>query len=103
MTMLLGYVLQVMIVLAQPPREIPEDDKSAFMMDGRVKLESFFVDDTNGGKGTHYKYGREDIDYMVKQASIQMQRINVERYKETQNRQHKSTWILFAILQNPIK
>ena len=101
--MSLALILCLGHTLAQPPKEIPGEHESAFMMEGQVQLERFFVDDTNGGKETHYKYGREDIDYMVKQATKQMHGINTERYKETQTRQHKSTWILFAILQNPIK
>jgi hypothetical protein len=66
-------------------------------------LESFFVDDTNQGKGTHYKYGREDIDYMIKQAQLQFGRLDIERYKSGRGNQHKTTWLLYALLLHPIR
>jgi hypothetical protein len=48
-----------------PPRDMPEELVAGFTMDSRIELGEFFVDDTIGGKGSHYKYPRHDIDYMV--------------------------------------
>ena len=52
-----------------PPREMPEDLVGGFTMDGSIELGEFFVDDTMGGQGSHYKYPRRDIDHMVKGAA----------------------------------
>lgn len=35
-------------------------------MDGQIEVGSFFVDDTIGGKGSHYKYPQRDIEHMVR-------------------------------------
>jgi hypothetical protein len=48
-----------------PPRAMPAELKDSYTMGGRIELGDFFVDDTIGGKGSHYKYPRRDIDYMI--------------------------------------
>jgi hypothetical protein len=52
-----------------PPRQMPEELVSAFTMGGSIELGEFFVDDTMGGQGSHYKYPRRDIDHMIKGAT----------------------------------
>ena len=52
-----------------PPRQMPEELVGDFTMGGSIELGEFFVDDTMGGKGSHYKYPRRDIDHMVKGAA----------------------------------
>lgn len=52
-----------------PPRQMPEEMVGDFTMDGAIELGEFFVDDTMGGQGSHYKYPRRDIDHMVKGAA----------------------------------
>ena len=39
-----------------------------------ASLERFYVDDTLAGKGTHYRYRREDIESMIKMATRQLER-----------------------------
>jgi hypothetical protein len=51
-----------------PPRQMPEELVAGFTMDGSIELGEFFVDDTMGGQGSHYKYPRRDIDHMIKGA-----------------------------------
>lgn len=52
-----------------PPRQMPEELVAGFTMDGSIELGEFFVDDTMGGQGSHYKYPRRDIDHMIKGAA----------------------------------
>jgi hypothetical protein len=84
----------------QPPKEIPADLLDEFTLGGKVPRARFFVDDTNDGKGTHYKYPRSDIDYMVSQAEAQLERVGAI---EDESRLHKSFWLLRAFAKNPIR
>jgi hypothetical protein len=57
-------------VVGPPPKkaDVPAGLWPIFTMDGRAKEESYFVDDTQGGAGSHYRYPRENIDAMVTHA-----------------------------------
>jgi hypothetical protein len=57
-TMLLVLVL----CRAEPPKEMPEELVKAYTMNGKAEQARFFVDDTNGGKGSHYKYVRTSME-----------------------------------------
>ena len=52
-----------------PPRNMPEELVSQFTMDGAVEFGEMFVDDTLGGKGSHYQFPSSDVDHMVKSAT----------------------------------
>ena len=58
--------------LGSPPEHPPPELESEFLMGGRVPLDRFFVDDTYGGEGSHYKFPRAQVDRMVEQASVQL-------------------------------
>eukprot|EP01048_Picozoa_sp_COSAG05_P005425 COSAG05_NODE_322_length_11414_cov_47.115510_4_plen_269_part_00 len=60
-------------VRSSPPRQMPTELVPGYTMDGRIEVGDFFVDDTIGGKGSHYKYRRQDIDHMVKAAGSALQ------------------------------
>eukprot|EP00937_MAST-01D_sp_MAST-1D-sp2_P002807 g2807.t1 len=51
---------------------MPDALRGAYTMDGRVPVGRFFVDDTNGGKGTHYRYPRADLDHMITAAEREL-------------------------------
>ena len=51
-----------------PPRDMPAELRDSYTMGGKIEVGAFFVDDTIGGKGSHYKYPRRDIDYMIQSA-----------------------------------
>ena len=57
-------------VVGPPPKkaDVPAGLWPIFTMDGLAKEESYFVDDTQGGAGSHYRYPRENIDAMVTHA-----------------------------------
>jgi hypothetical protein len=88
------------LVSGQPPKQIPPEHLDEFTLGGKVPQARFFVDDTNEGKGTHYKYPRSDIDYMVSQAESQMGRISAV---DDESRLHKSFWLLKALISHPIR
>ena len=52
-----------------PPRRMPEEQEAAFTMGGKVATGDMFVDDTIGGKGSHYQFPNADIKYMIQSAS----------------------------------
>jgi hypothetical protein len=39
-----------------------------FTMDGALPWETFIVDDSDEGRGTHYKFSRSDIDFLIEKA-----------------------------------
>jgi SAM-dependent methyltransferase len=49
-------------------RDAPVHLHAAYTLGGVVPYERFFVDDTDGGKGTHYSYPADDIAAMLKSA-----------------------------------
>ena len=50
-------LLVLVLCRAEPPKEMPEELVKAYTMNGKAEQARFFVDDTNGGKGSHYKVG----------------------------------------------
>ena len=53
------------VAIEPPPREMPAHLFDAYTQNGTIEVGSFFVDDTNKGKGTHYKYMNADMVAMV--------------------------------------
>ena len=51
---------------AAPPRKLTAAQELEFTMQHSIPLADFFVDDSNKGNGTHYIYGREDIQQFIK-------------------------------------
>ena len=43
-------------VSSTPPRDMPSDLSARFTANGAIATGDFFVDDTIGGKGSHYQY-----------------------------------------------
>lgn len=60
-----AVALWASVVVAEPPSQMPEELRDAYTLGGRVPVARMFVDDTNGGKGSHYRYPRADIDHML--------------------------------------
>ena len=48
---------------------LDEETKLAFTLSGNASVEELFVDDSNKGSGTHYKYSESDIEEFVNQAA----------------------------------
>jgi len=44
-----------------PPPQPPPEMVSNLTLGGEVPLEYYYVDDSNKGQGTHYKYSSDDI------------------------------------------
>jgi hypothetical protein len=57
-----------------PPPSLPEDLRWAFTRCGAAAVGEFFVDDTRGGKGTHYTHSRADMNARVAAARSQLER-----------------------------
>lgn len=51
-----------------PPREPPAELLLNFTQNGKIPLKSYYVDDSNKGKGTHYKFSRIDVEARISQA-----------------------------------
>ncbi|XP_065829312.1 uncharacterized protein [Oscarella lobularis] len=54
-----------------PPSRPPESIREKLTMNGQIPLEYYYVDDSNKGRGTHYKYSRQDIELYIGQARRQ--------------------------------
>eukprot|EP00466_Bigelowiella_natans_P021508 jgi/Bigna1/87546/estExt_fgenesh1_pg.C_210159 len=86
----------------EPPREIPVDLRDDFTMQGKIPVESYYVDDSNGGEGTHYQFPRLDIDAML--LNVQQQKANMQRLISLGiGLQNKPSWIYQALLKYPIE
>ena len=45
-----------------PPLHMPSDLEWAYTRCGKIAVGDFYIDDSRGGKGTHYSHSRKDID-----------------------------------------
>jgi len=52
-----------------PPRNMPKEQLERFTMGGTIAVGEMFVDDTLGGKGSHYQFPAGDVDHMVNSAA----------------------------------
>ena len=57
---------------ATPP-DMPEQLRDRYTLGGSIPVESFLVDDTGDGKGTHYKFPRSILDKMLLQARARIE------------------------------
>jgi SAM-dependent methyltransferase len=53
-----------------PPKEMPEDWRNAYTMEGRAILSDYYVDDTNQGKGTHYGYSESEMEGLISEGKM---------------------------------
>lgn len=53
---------------SSPPQRPPEELMDDFTLGGTIPMEYYYVDDSNKGKGTHYKYSYEDVSNMIDHA-----------------------------------
>jgi hypothetical protein len=78
-------------------------------MNWSVPLEFYYVDDTNKGKGTHYKYPIEDVESYIVQASQQASMI-YNALKQEGDDIHKASkwfskstqWLMMALHRYPV-
>lgn len=75
-----------------PPHSVPEEYYMQFTMEGRIPVERMYVDDSNVGKGTHYKADRAQVEVLVDQ----FRRIRAGLA------QHKLTWLFEALKAYPV-
>lgn len=106
-----------------PPDKVPADLKEAFSMNGRIPIEDYYVDDSEGGKGTHYKFGATYINKLI-ETSIpeQVKFLGSRRFLPSEDEEfdeedrvrwqerldlllvtmlHKNYWPLVSMLQHP--
>ena len=50
------------VPLGSPPPLLPDDLKWAYTRCGTIPVESYYVDDSNAGKGTHYRYSAKEME-----------------------------------------
>lgn len=53
------------IINGPPPLEMPLDLQWAYTRCGNIKMGDFYIDDSRGGKGTHYSHNRKDIESRI--------------------------------------
>ena len=91
-------------------------------MNGRIPIEDYYVDDSEGGKGTHYKFGATYINKLI-ETSIpeQVKFLGSRRFLPSEDEEfdeedrvrwqerldfasdyaHKNYWPLVSMLQHP--
>eukprot|EP00730_Choanoeca_flexa_P013249 TRINITY_DN5114_c0_g1_i1.p1 TRINITY_DN5114_c0_g1~~TRINITY_DN5114_c0_g1_i1.p1 ORF type:complete len:338 (+),score=55.37 TRINITY_DN5114_c0_g1_i1:856-1869(+) len=91
-------------VLAKPLPQLNESMKAHFTMGGKMAFQDFFVDDSLGGQGTHYRYSRKQLDKMIKESAKQLEGAAKQSaspsWKDNPARvpQHiKDSWFIHAI------
>ena len=57
------------VVGDRPPRHIPADLLPYYTRCGSIPIDDMFIDDSREGKGTHYKFSRDQISTYVDAAS----------------------------------
>ena len=62
----------------------------------QLEVGEFFVDDTIGGQGSHYKYPRRDIDYMVQSAAKTLA-------SGGRGGRKNERWVVEALKANPVE
>ena len=61
-------LLLVAIIAMKPPTEPPEALVDDYTLYDQVELELYYVDDSNAGEGSHYKFGQKYIDKLISQS-----------------------------------
>lgn len=59
-----------------PPTEIPEELLEEFTSNGSVPVSYHYVDDSFNGKGSHYRYDRDELDAWVAHWESRLQQAN---------------------------
>lgn len=54
---------------ARPPKAMPADMVEGYTMNGQIPVNLFYVDDTNNGTETHFKYSKKNIDAYIQGAA----------------------------------
>ena len=93
---------------ARPPKEIPLDLRDRYTVNGTVGIESFYVDDTNAGKETHFVFSEKSMNSYVKgirksflkvmlmDTRAKLEGSELDTMHDTWNVQ-KADWIFFAM------
>jgi len=55
-----------------PPEKIPDDLMWAYTRCGSIPISNFYIDDSRGGRGTHYSHSREDIEKRISSAKREL-------------------------------
>lgn len=58
-----------------PVQHPPQNLIPQYTLEGQIPLEYFYVDDTDRGKGTHYKYSMSQIHQLVQAVGIHFKKI----------------------------
>eukprot|EP01063_Lacrimia_lanifica_P014798 TRINITY_DN21351_c0_g1_i1.p2 TRINITY_DN21351_c0_g1~~TRINITY_DN21351_c0_g1_i1.p2 ORF type:complete len:267 (+),score=108.35 TRINITY_DN21351_c0_g1_i1:64-864(+) len=81
-----------------PAREMPEDLRAAYTMDGQVPVEDFYVDDTGeDGLGTHYGFDAAGFAQYVSSA----EQVKAQGGYDLR-RMNKANWIFEALRLHPL-
>jgi hypothetical protein len=60
------FLLWFFVKSAKPPKEPPAELLEQYTRHGAIELKSFYVDDTNNGKDTHFKFTGKSMESYIK-------------------------------------
>ncbi|XP_062514936.1 uncharacterized protein LOC134190498 [Corticium candelabrum] len=93
-----------------PPHSPPTNILQSLTINNFVPLEFYYVDDTNKGKGTHYKYSRDDIEHFIHQADNRksiiyntLQQVDGDVNQAWKHYTKSVDWLMMALHTYPIR
>jgi hypothetical protein len=93
-----------------PPEAPPPGIVNALVMGGQIPLEFLYVDDSNGGRGTHFKYSEEDILLMIERAREMVKSAANSpippppaQPEGSKTVRMSDIWLIHALLRYPVK
>jgi hypothetical protein len=96
--------------LTKPAPTLTPEQQAAFTLNGSMAFETFFVDDSLSGQGTHYRYTRKQVAKLVEQSITALDQARAlttpPSWMGNPNRvpQHvKDSWFAYAIAQEDLQ
>ena len=96
--------------LTKPAPELTAAQQAAFTMNGSMAFETFFVDDSLSGQGTHYRYTRKQLSNLIEKSTTALNKARAlttpPSWMGNPNRmpQHvKDSWFAYAIAQEDLQ
>jgi hypothetical protein len=92
---------------SSPPKDPPEDMRAAYTLNNQIPLAQFYVDDTNQGHGSHYRFSLQQIEKMIQNSlnlftkieKVSKGFVDQELPSDVLLKQlRKEDWIYFALL-----
>jgi hypothetical protein len=99
-SIVLACLFGTAVLAGSPPKEPPAQHLDGYTLNGSIALASFYVDDTNKGKETHFVYTEKSIASYLKGARKVYDKVTHYRERLLSNPAFvvpKNDWIFYAL------